>query len=111
MSFKVTDDLSSDSDTSFTSAMDAESPCPQQHTQQALQQQAPPQQAPQQASQQAPQQAPTFDSAVKEFVDLCTAGMLSNKQFATVISASKNVSGAAAPNNIEDQCIQQRLAK
>jgi hypothetical protein len=104
MSFKFTDDLSSDSDTSFTSAMDAEMTSPQQQT--------PQQQAPQQNPQQAPQQAPTFENVVNSFVELRAAGMLTNEQFVTVISALKNGNGAPAttPNDIEDQRIQQRLA-
>jgi hypothetical protein len=49
---------------------------------------------------------------VNAFVELRAAGMLSNEQFATVISALKNDNGAAVttPNDIEDQRIQQRLA-
>jgi hypothetical protein len=49
---------------------------------------------------------------VNSFVELQAAIMLTNEQFATVISALKNGNGAAAttPNDIEDQCIQQRLA-
>jgi hypothetical protein len=52
--------------------------------------QQPPQQNQQHAQQQAPQQAPTFDSAVNACVELRAAGMLTNEQFATVISALKN---------------------
>jgi hypothetical protein len=91
-------DSYSDSHSSFQSAMDAEMTTEQQ--------------PPQQNQQQAPQQAPIFDSAVNAFVELRAAGMLSNEQFATVISALKNDNGAAVttPNDIEDQRIQQRLA-
>jgi hypothetical protein len=87
-----------DSDSSFESAMDAEMTTEQQ--------------PPQQNQQQAPQQAPIFDSAVNAFVELRAASMLSNEQFAKVISALKNDNGAAVttPNDIEDQRIQQRLA-
>jgi predicted RNA-binding Zn-ribbon protein involved in translation (DUF1610 family) len=43
----------------------------------------------------APQQAPTFDSAVNTFVELRAASLLTNEQFATVISALKNDNGVA----------------
>jgi hypothetical protein len=92
-------DSDTDCDSSFESAMDADMTTEQQ----------PPQQN---RPQQAPQQAPPFDSAVNAFLELRAAGMLSNEQFAMVISALKNDNGAAVttPNDIEDQRIQQQLA-